>query len=152
MKILLAIDGSGCSKKAVDALACQYKPRDTEVLVMNVVESIKLMPVTYGFGTGPVFVENYVAIAQQWRDEAEKLVAKTAERLRAAGFTANTRVEEGDARERILAFAQNWHPDLILLGSHGFRGLDRLLLGSVSEAIARHANCSVEIVRAQSAA
>lgn len=152
MKILLAIDGSQCSEAAVEQLLRQYKPEGMEILVLHVVESVKLMPVTYGFGTGPVFVQDYAAISQQWRNEGEALVANTAKRLQSAGFKTSTRVEEGDARERILDCAGNWRPDIVLVGSHGWRGLDRLLLGSVSEAIARHAPCSVEIVRAKAAA
>jgi nucleotide-binding universal stress UspA family protein len=152
MKILLAIDGSKCSTAAVEALIGQYRPQETEVMVLNVVESVRLMPVSYVFGTGPVFPENYSAIAKEWREEGEKLVSDVAERLRAAGFTTSTIVDEGDARERILDCAEKWRPDVILLGSHGWRGLDRLLLGSVSEAIARHASCSVEIIRPKAAA
>ena len=152
MKILLAIDGSSCSKKATETLVSHYRPQDAEVVVMNVVESAQLMPVTYGLGTGPVFAENYLAIEQTWRAEAEKLVADVAAQLEAAGFKTTTRVEDGDARERILDYAQKWRADLILLGSHGWKGLDRFLLGSVSEAVARQAKCSVEIVRAPAAA
>lgn len=152
MKILLAIDGSQCSEAAVEQLLRQYKPEGTEILVLHVVESVKLMPVTYGFGAGPVFVQDYAAISQQWRNEGEALVADVAKRLQSAGFKTSTRVEEGDARERILDSVEKWRPDIVLVGSHGWRGLDRLLLGSVSEAIARHAPCSVEIVRAKAAA
>jgi nucleotide-binding universal stress UspA family protein len=88
------------------------------------------------------------AIAIQWRCDGEELASRTAKRLQAAGFKIGTQVEEGDARQLILEWAKKWQPDLILLGSHGKRGLDRFLLGSVSEAVARHAPCSVEIVRA----
>ena len=152
MKVLLAIDGSNCSKAAVEALIGQYRPKDTEVMVLNVVESVRLMPVSYGFGVGPVFAEDYTGIATDWLMEGEKLASDVAQRLRSAGFKTCTRMEEGGATERILDCAQKWRPDLILLGSHGWRGLDRVLLGSVSEAIARHASCSVEIVRPKAAA
>lgn len=152
MKILLAIDGSDCSQAAVAALIAQYKPENTEVSILHVVESGKLIPVTYGFGAGPVFVENYAAIAQQWRADGETLVARTAQRLQSAGFKTSTSVQEGDARQEILDCAKKWQPDVILVGSHGWHGLDRLLLGSVSEAIARHAACSVEIVRGKAVA
>jgi nucleotide-binding universal stress UspA family protein len=47
----------------------------------------------------------------------------------------------------MLDGAAAWRADLIVVGSHGKTGLDRLLLGSVSEHIARHAPCSVEMVR-----
>lgn len=152
MKVLLAIDGSKCSDAAVETILRQYKPSDTEVLVLHAVETLKLMPVSYSYGVGPMFVQDYTAIAQQWRKDGEELVSRTASRLQSAGFRTNAQVEEGDARDLILDCAKKWNPDLILLGSHGKRGLDRFLLGSVSEAIARHAGCSVEIVRAVAAA
>jgi nucleotide-binding universal stress UspA family protein len=71
-----------------------------------------------------------------------------ARKLRASGFRVSTAVETGDTRERIIDSAERWFADLILLGSHGRRGATRFLLGSVAESVARHAPCSVEIVRA----
>ena len=50
-------------------------------------------------------------------------------------------------KEIILDEASSWAADLIVLGSHGHRGIDRFLLGSVSEEVAMHAKCSVESVR-----
>jgi nucleotide-binding universal stress UspA family protein len=152
MKVLLAVDGSPCSESAVEALIHQYKPADTEVLVLHAVECFRLTSIPYNYGMGPVFHEDYAEITKQWRREAEQLVARLSKRLETAGFKTSSKVEEGDARELILEYAGKWRPDLILMGSHGKRGLDRFLLGSVSEAVARHARCSVEIVRGQVAA
>ena len=56
-------------------------------------------------------------------------------------------VPVGDPRSVLLDLADSWKADLIVMGSHGRHGLDRLLLGSVSEAVAMHATCSVEVVR-----
>jgi nucleotide-binding universal stress UspA family protein len=53
----------------------------------------------------------------------------------------------GDPRVLTLDHAKEWGADLIVLGSHSRRGLDRMLMGSVSEAVARHAHCSVEVIR-----
>jgi nucleotide-binding universal stress UspA family protein len=50
-------------------------------------------------------------------------------------------------KELILEEAHKWGADLIVVGSHGRRGINRFLLGSVSEAVASHAHCSVEIIR-----
>ena len=50
--------------------------------------------------------------------------------------------------ERIIDSAAEWRADLIVVGSHGRSGIPRFLLGSVAEFVARHAKCSVEIVRA----
>jgi nucleotide-binding universal stress UspA family protein len=53
----------------------------------------------------------------------------------------------GDARQVILDEAQEWPADLVVLGSHGRTGMKRVLLGSVSDSVSRHARCSVQIVR-----
>jgi nucleotide-binding universal stress UspA family protein len=74
-------------------------------------------------------------------------VEQAAQLLRAKGLNVSTVGEEGDPKTRIIDHAAEWHADLIVLGSHGRKGFDRFLLGSVSEAVARHASCSVEIVR-----
>ena len=79
---------------------------------------------------------------------ARELVERAVSELRTAGFKAQGRVEFGDVREGIIGYASEWHADLIVVGSHGERGIQRFLLGSVSEFVARHAKCSVEIVRA----
>ncbi|PYP89219.1 MAG: hypothetical protein DMG65_14005 [Candidatus Angelobacter sp. Gp1-AA117] len=147
MKVLLAIDDSTCSSSAVESLIKQSRPAETEVLVLHAIESGKLMPISYSYGMGPIFPQDYTAIVQQWRSEGEALAARAVQRLEAAGFKVSSQVEEGDARDVILNCAQSWHPDLILMGSHGRKGLDRFMLGSVSEAITRHAPCSVEVVR-----
>jgi nucleotide-binding universal stress UspA family protein len=52
---------------------------------------------------------------------------------------------------KIIDHAAEWHADLIVAGSHGWEGLNRFLLGSVSESVVRHAPCSVEVVRTRSA-
>src|SRR5262249_34217112 len=56
-------------------------------------------------------------------------------------------VANGSAKDVILDEAEKWGADLIVLGSHGYKGWRRFLLGSVSHAVATHARCSVEIVR-----
>jgi nucleotide-binding universal stress UspA family protein len=80
---------------------------------------------------------------------ARELVEQIAKELRSAGFKVDTAVEVGDIRETIIDSAADWGADLIVVGSHGQRGIQRFLLGSVAEFVARHAKCSVEIVRTQ---
>lgn len=53
----------------------------------------------------------------------------------------------GEPRTEILDKAKTWGADLIVLGSHGWQGWDRLLIGSVAESVAFHAHCSVEVIR-----
>jgi nucleotide-binding universal stress UspA family protein len=78
---------------------------------------------------------------------ADELLERIASELRCGGFKVDTSVEVGDIRERIIDAAQEWGADLIVVGSHGRSGIPRFLLGSVAEFVARHAECSVEIVR-----
>lgn len=147
MKILLAIDDSRFSQAAAQSLVKEFKPENTEVCVLTVVESLALMTPAYSYGAGPVFAQDYSAILEKWRSESQALVARAAQLLAAAGFKTSTVVCEGDAKSMILEHAEKWRPDLLLLGSHGRRGIDRFLLGSVSEGVARHARCSVQIAR-----
>jgi len=143
MKILLAIDDSKFSQNAIQAVIEQTRPQGTQVLVLHTVD---LLPLTAGsefWVTAPDLGEFRKVEMKMSQD----LVAKAAERLRAAGLNATPRIEEGEPRSKILDVAAEWKPDLIVVGSHGRRGWDRFLLGSVSEAVARHAHCSVQIVR-----
>ena len=78
---------------------------------------------------------------------ADLLVEQIAAELREKGFQADTAIEVGDVRENIIDSAAEWSADLIILGSHGQRSIQRFLIGSVAEYVARHAKCSVQIVR-----
>ena len=78
------------------------------------------------------------------------MLERVAPGIRDAGFSVRTAMEEGDARFVIVDHAVQWKADLIMLGSHGKTDLERLLLGSVSEYVLRHAHCSVMIVRDKS--
>lgn len=82
-------------------------------------------------------------------EDAKALVAKTADALRSVGVSVTTAVEQGDAQSTVIDNAEAWGADLIVLGSHGRKGLERFLDGSVSEWVLRHTHCSVEIVRIQ---
>jgi nucleotide-binding universal stress UspA family protein len=140
MKILLAIDDSRFSEEATQAVIRQFKPEETEVRVLHVVEPISFTP-------PPQMAPQYYPELKEQVQEGEKLVAAAAKKLREAGFTVATGVERGEARGAIVDRATAWPADAIVVGSHGKKGLTRFLLGSVSEAVARHAPCSVIIVR-----
>jgi nucleotide-binding universal stress UspA family protein len=147
MKILLAIDDSEFSRAAVSTVIREFRPTAAEVHVLHVIEPLRLAPPLVGSGVGPSVPGDFIGVVEGWLDKAESLLSQTAGRLESAGFRVTTSVNEGDARTQILDFAEKWKPNLIVVGSHGRRGLDRFLLGSVSEAVAHHAHCSVQIVR-----
>jgi nucleotide-binding universal stress UspA family protein len=139
VKILLAIDGSRFSDAAIHTLATQLRPQDKEVLLVHVIE-------------GAAFFEQDAALQERHR-RSEKLMLHATETLHSAGFqNVHTRVVEGEPRMGILEVASEWRPDCIMLGSHGRKGLEKLLLGSVAQSVAQHASCSVFIVRMPPAA
>lgn len=148
MKILLALDDSKYSQAALRAIPAQIQPKGNPIRVLHVVEHI----LTYvSPEMMPHFVRQAADIEEARRKHAKQLVQRAATALRNAGFQVGEAVDSGAPKAKILEHAARWRADLIVLGSHGFKGLSRLLMGSVSEAVTRHARCSVQIVRIQRA-
>jgi nucleotide-binding universal stress UspA family protein len=82
------------------------------------------------------------------RERAPTRVRRAVEGLAGTpGVSVTSKVAEGHPADTILDEAERWQADLIVVGSHGFGPVKRRLLGSVSQAVALHAPCSVEIVR-----
>jgi nucleotide-binding universal stress UspA family protein len=140
MKVLMGIDDSKYAAEIATAFVAQFRAENTEVRVLHVLQPL-------GLSAAPEMAMGYAPELADLKQPAQELVERIADRLRAAGFKAETAVEVGDIREHILDSASEWRADLILLGSHGMRGIQRFLLGSVAEFVARHAKCSVHIIR-----
>lgn len=141
MKILVCLDDSQFSEAALQAVLTQFQPQNTQVRVLHVLQPISFAP-------PPQMAAEYAPELEEEGRRARELVERAAKTLRAAGFQAETVVEKGDIRLRIIDVATEWNADLIMVGSHGRSGIPRLLLGSRAEFVARNAPCSVEIVRA----
>jgi len=139
MKILVGVDDSKFSGDVSRAVVTQFRTENTEVRVLHVLQPIAPAP--------PQMAAGYAPELEDQKKPARELVERIAKELRAAGFKASTAIEVGDIRESIIDSAAGWSADLIVVGSHGQRGIQRFLLGSVAEFVARHAKCCVEIVR-----
>ena len=85
-------------------------------------------------------------------DQVRQIFEPSADKLRSAGLNAAVMIRRGNPTDQLLEEAESWGADCIFLGPKGTRGIDRLLLGSVSSAVSARANCSVEIVRPKSMA
>jgi len=140
MKVLMGIDDSKFSKNLVCALVSQFRTENAEILALHVLEPVE--PVA-----PPEMSQGYAPELEDQKKPAFALLERIADELRKAGFSVRTAVEIGDVRETIIDRATAWDANLILIGSHGKRGIRSFLLGSVAESVARHAKCSVEIVR-----
>ncbi len=146
MKILLAVDGSPCSDAAVNEVARRPWPAGSEIKVVSAVEPA-IVPAAETWVLPESYMEQVKKAAQ---DQARAAIDKAAQRLRAspaADLQIATEVIEGYPKYVIPEEAERWEADLIVVGSHGYRGLKRLWLGSVSHAVVSHAKCSVAIVR-----
>jgi len=145
MNILIPIDDSEYSKAALESVLGRPWPEATNFRVITVVEPFH--PEYAGWQT------NYVPLAIEAQktqlETAEKLIADAKSALQAKFGTSEVvgEVVEGYIKDKILQIANEWPANLIVLGSHGRRGFTKFLLGSVSEAVAAHAECSVEIVK-----
>jgi nucleotide-binding universal stress UspA family protein len=117
------------------------------VLVAYVVETTSLPAAEMWAGS----YEDYYAELSQWQRAQARQALEAATRILDAREDKTLRVTtemlEGQPKRRIPEEAEAWGADLIVVGSHGYGFWDRLLLGSVSQAVASHAGCSVEIVR-----
>ena len=150
MKILLAVDGSECGKTAVEEIANRPWPRGSEVSVVSAIH----LPFVPTPETRALPNSNYSQLEKAGRLLAEAAVKNAISRLEESNAARETPLKltghaiAGHAEETIIETATSWGADLVVLGSHGYRGMQRFLLGSVSQAVASHAPCSVEIVRA----
>ncbi len=139
MKVLLAIDESESSAAAAQAVAARAWPSETTVRVLSVVDENDTSD-----------RELYGSLAEKRREliaSADKLTVSVAESLTAGDFSIEALVRSGDPSAEIVKEAEEWPADLIVVGSHGYTGLKRLLLGSVAQSVVNHAPCSVEVVR-----
>ena len=144
MKILLPMDHSDFSQRALNSLIAQPYKKGTQVLLLHAIEPIT----TYiTAGLVPEITYDSEQLEADRHKQAKVLLDRAAQKLRKAGLKPSERIEFGDPKSCILDAADSWRADLIVLGSHGLRGLSHFLLGSVSEAVMRHAKCSVTIVR-----
>jgi nucleotide-binding universal stress UspA family protein len=152
MRILLAVDGSPCSDAAVEEVARRPWPDGTEVRVLSAYEPAAILAMAEAWAPPEGYYEQ---MERADRERAGAAAEKAAARLRSAcadRLSVSAETVRGLPKEAIVAEAERWGADLIVVGSHGYRGWKRLWLGSVSHAVATHAPCSVEIVRSRSGA
>jgi nucleotide-binding universal stress UspA family protein len=149
-RMILAVDGSAASAKALAFVLTKFEPvRSTgkggrvpiHVTVVHVMARRPLAPIEFRF-TAP-----WIKSEKKVKDVARKLIDQSAQRLIKAGFTAEPIVLNGNPAEEIIKVAAKRHADMIVIGAKGLGAIDRILLGSVSTQVMQYANCPVLIVR-----
>jgi len=138
-QILIAVDGSQTSRLALDDALKLAREQGAKVLLLHVYEPI-VSSSTHGV----------VDLTQAIRKEGEEIAAAAVEEARKAGVEARSRVLDAAGRRVASVIAEEAKAagvDLIALGTHGRRGLEHLVLGSVAEGVARRAEVPVLLIR-----
>jgi len=134
--ILFPTDGSEGADAALTHAMELADTYDATVHVLSVVDSSYL-------GSSAAEATTFEAL----REAGERAVEETADRVTDRGIETATAVEEGRPYATILDYADAEEIDVIVMGTHGRRGLDRFLLGSVTEKVVRAADVPVVTVR-----
>jgi len=141
-KVLVATDLSDPSLPALTAAAREAVRKDVQVTALHCIEPVGVVAAPeYGIAWAPEVNQRIVKDA---REGAEQQLAAASQRF---DLQAKCRVVEGFPAATILSIAEELQAELIVIGTRGNTGLKRVLLGSVAEAVVRHAACSVLVVR-----
>jgi nucleotide-binding universal stress UspA family protein len=128
-RVLLAIDGSKPSERAVQFLLKQMNPRTNGRIEVQITQVL------------PPFAYTQAAMA------AMAFTHRYAQKLEAAGYLVKESIHVGDPADKILKATNDFRADLLIVGAKGLTGGRRFLIGSVSSKLVRHSHCSILIVR-----
>ena len=144
MKILIGYDGSDCAEAALDDLKQAGLPRDARSLVVSIAEI--WLPTPRSFG---MVETHFKEESPDAYERADAMARQAGERLRSSfhHWDVKTEASAGSPARVLIEKADEWKPDLIVVGSHGRSRLERLILGSVSQKVLSEADFSVRIAR-----
>jgi nucleotide-binding universal stress UspA family protein len=155
-RILVAVDSDEIADTVVAAAGRLAGPLNAQVALLHVVDTASaIAPLAAaeptGLGVPPLASAANMGMTEQLIEDqersAETLVQKLAQRL-PEGIAADALMREGTPAETIITTAQEWKAGLIVMGTHGRGGLERLVVGSTAEAVLRAATCPVLTIRA----
>ncbi|MGB0130548.1 universal stress protein [Chlorobium sp.] len=132
-KIICPVDFSGLSRKALQYANEFARLSNGKIFLVGVVENDPTINYSHGL--------------EAERAEEEKKLEALIEEEQIAGIVADYVIYEGFPEECILDYAKRQDADIIIMGSHGRRGLKRMILGSVAEHVVRRAPCPVLVVK-----
>jgi nucleotide-binding universal stress UspA family protein len=144
-RILVATDGSTLSKKAVTSAIALAALSGAELVAVKVTPRY---PQSYFEGSLPLDPTEVSKIETLWADEAKKMLEAVVKAGKAKGVTVKPVVVKSDiVSDAIIATVKKQKADLIVMASHGRRGIKRLLLGSETQQVLTHASVPVLVLR-----
>lgn len=141
-RIMVAVDGSNTSQRGLSEAINLAKDQHAVLAIVHVVD---LVIARSGGQFLNVFVESTRSISQEVVEQARKTAHD-------AGIEPEIRTPEivtggYHVSETIAEFAREWHADLLVVGTHGRRGITKMLMGSVADGIVRLAPCPLLLIR-----
>ena len=150
-KILMAVDGSESSKKAVEKTVEMISKIEAEVTLMTVISDAILraasIPVSADIPVDYQPEEMMDRINKIIEEEGQKILDEASEILEEEGITPEKIINRGDPAEIICDFAEEEEYDLIVVADRGQSKIKRYLMGSTSDKIVRYARTSVLVVK-----
>lgn len=144
-RILVATDGSSLSKKAVTNAIQLASTCGAELVAIKVVPRY---PQTYFEGSIPLTAAEVGRIEKQWTDAAAKNLAAVQKAATAKGVSCKTVTVKSDVvSDAIIHAAKKQKVDLVVMASHGRKGIKRLLLGSETQQVLTHCHTPVLVLR-----
>lgn len=145
-RILVPIDGSRTSTFGFDEAIGLAKQQDADLCVLHVLDNRVLM---HSVGIGPAGVGRLV---ESLRSSGKQLLARAETKARKHQVPVKTVLIENNVRsvaDVIVKQARKWRADLIVIGTHGRRGVSRLVMGSDAEGVVRETTVPVLLVRSK---
>jgi nucleotide-binding universal stress UspA family protein len=147
-RILVAVDGSATSNKAITAALemASYSGGRSVIRLIHVIDEM-----AYFTGLDPYAGQTYSVISVM-RDAGEKVLAEALAVVQSANVQADTVLVDrlgAHLAETVAEKSKEWDASLIVVGTHGRKGIGRMLMGSGAEQIIRLSNCPVLVIRSE---
>ena len=144
-RILVATDGSKLSKKAVESAIDLAALCGAELFALKVVPRY---PQSYFEGSIPLSAEDVARVEKQWAEDGQDVVNAVKKAGEAKGVKVKAIVAKSDVvSDALIAAAKKHRADLIVMASHGRKGVKRLLLGSETQQVLTHSEIPVLVLR-----
>jgi nucleotide-binding universal stress UspA family protein len=144
-RILVATDGSKLSKKAVTSAIALAALSGAELVALKVVPRY---PQSYFEGGIALQADEIQRVEKQWADEGQAVVDAVAKAALGKGVSTKALTVKSDVvSDAVLATVKKHQCDLIVMASHGRRGIKRLLLGSETQQVLTHATVPVLVLK-----
>jgi nucleotide-binding universal stress UspA family protein len=140
-RVLYATDFSATSRRALDTALTLARSQNARLTMLFVLGPVVLMP------EQPIDALTLNRLEKQAREWSARRLATLAARARKAGVRASVLLRDGDPADQIVRTCRSTKSDLIVMGTHGRRGLQKFLLGSVAGRVIAAAPCPVVTVR-----